>query len=231
MDTYNGEFVRTNRTNQIGLKQDVTVAGDKSFLGSIPMLDMLGLQVLAVNLLAEVGAKFIEVLLYLEGPTRLYEVAAHYCYSTVTDHVSMIGTLLILINRLLLTSDTVRRIMEELNAVQFCLFLFQQSEDECTKAQAVRAIAILCGGQNSVCQTQLRVQEGIRFLVLAIKHCVGLKKPIVGLRAGMKISEKYFMSPDNPLLEPLAGDVSVFAVSVLDCIAQAVVGKSLLFAA
>ena len=192
IDTYNGEFVRTNRSNQMKLTTNNSNNNyDKSFISTIPRIEILQLQVLAVNLLAEIGSKFEIEFLELNGPVRLYNACVHYCKSDDENHINMISTILILFNRLLLISNNVKSVLEELNIVQFCLFLFQHTIEECTKAQAVRAISILCGRQNSVCQTQLRANQGIQVLVLALKHCVGLKPPVVGLRAGMKVAEKY----------------------------------------
>jgi hypothetical protein len=160
-----------------------------SFLGSIPHVHMLQLQVLAATLLTEMGAKFVDDFVMINGPIRVLETAMHYCKSDANDHISLVGVLLIFMNRLIASSPAVRSDMEAKSALQFFLFLSERSVDEHTKAQAVRAIALLCASAD--CQTQLREQEGIQFLVLAVRRCVEPKKPIVGLRAGIKVGDKY----------------------------------------
>jgi hypothetical protein len=160
-----------------------------SFLGSIPHVHMLQLQVLAATLLTELGAKFVDDFAMIDGPIRVLETAIHYCKSDANDHISLVGVLLIFLNRLIASSPDVRREMEVKSALQFFLFLSERSVDEHTKAQAVRAIAQLC--TSSDCQAQLREQEGIQFLVLAVRRCVELKTPLVGLRSGIKIGDKY----------------------------------------
>jgi hypothetical protein len=162
-----------------------------SFLGSIPHVHMLQLQVLAATLLTEMGAKFVEGFTMIDGPVRVLETAMHYCKSDANDHISLVGVLLIFMNRLIASSPVVRSDMEAKSALDFFLFLSERSVDEHTKAQAVRAIALLCASAD--CQTQLREQEGIQFLVLAVRRCVELKKPLVGLRAGIKVGDKYSM--------------------------------------
>ena len=54
---------------------------------------------------------------------------------------------------------------------------------------------------------------------------VSAKRPLVGLRAGVKILDKYALDPEDPILQPLNGDISVYIVAVLDCIAKAIVGN------
>ena len=144
-----------------------------------------------------------------------------------------------------------RALMEHLNAVQLLLYMFELSEDEGTKAQAVRAIALLCSvdtvpagdvGDTGdvpeasplepvpdplVCQAQMRQQGGIPLLVQAMKTHVSAKRPLAGLRAGVKVVDKYNLDPEDPALQPLSGDVSVYVIAVLDCVAKAVVGNRL----
>ena len=251
----------------------------KTFFSSVPRVEMRELQVLAMMFLAENAWKFPASFFAIDGPLKVYEVAMHYCTSEVrfeggfwwgrrlfscvlshihrlfvvqhAEHKALVGYALILFNRLLTTSQRVRALMEQLNAVQLLLFMFEMSEDEGTKAQAVRAIALLCSNGNDpsavptgnvddadaaplgpapdplVCQAQMRQQGGIPLLVQAMKTHVSAKRPLAGLRAGVKVIDKYNLDPEDPALQPLSGDVSVYVIAVLDCVAKAVVGNRL----
>ena len=190
-DAFRNCFARTTGRNAVTDVKYVTgnIGESHSFLGSIPHLHMLQLQVLAATLLAEVGAKFVDDFVLIRGPERVLETVIHYCKSDTSDHISMVGILLIFLNRLVASSLAVRSEMETRNALQFFLLLSERSADDLSKAQAIRAIALLCASRD--CQTQLREQDGIQLLVLAIKRCVEPKKPLVGLRAGFKVGDKY----------------------------------------
>eukprot|EP00596_Hydrurales_sp_CCMP1899_P003438 CAMPEP_0119047960 /NCGR_PEP_ID=MMETSP1177-20130426/56021_1 /TAXON_ID=2985 /ORGANISM="Ochromonas sp, Strain CCMP1899" /LENGTH=864 /DNA_ID=CAMNT_0007023211 /DNA_START=1185 /DNA_END=3779 /DNA_ORIENTATION=+ len=225
--TYGGQYVPTN-TSTIALKNSTGSKGDKSYLEGIPRLQMLELQVSGATLLGNITPKLLEEFLSIEGPSRIYRIAVYFCYSEVPEHKELVGMSLILLARLLTTSDVVRGMMEEQNSVELFIFLFDQSTEISIKAQAARAISILCD-QNEACQEQLRLQDGISLLIHAIQSNVTLKRPLVGLRAGVKIIEtnegKYFMNRDDPLLQPLAGDISVLIVAILDCVSKAIVGN------
>ena len=242
-------FIDHKKSIHLPLK-DVLLTGGaresfKSFFSSIPRVQMREMQVLAMMFLAENAWKFSDEFFAIDGPMKVYEIAMHYCTSDYAEHKNVVSYALILLNRLLTSSQRVRALMEQLNAVQLLLFLFETSEDEGTKAQAVRAVALLCSAANPfeegesaclasplgpapnplVCQAQVRQQGGISFLVHAMKDHVEAKRPIVGLRAGVKVLEKYILDPEDPLLQPLNGDITVYVVAVLDCVAKAVVGN------
>lgn len=190
-DVFRNRVTRTvGRVNVADIKYITGNIGENhTFLGSIPHVQMLQLQVLAATLLTEMGAKFVDDFMMIDGPVRVLEIAMHYCKSDASDHISLVGVLLICLNRLIASSPAVRSDMESKSALQFFLFLSERSVEEQTKAQAVRAIALLCASVD--CQTQLRDQEGIQFLVLAVRRFVEPKRPLVGLRAGIKIGDKH----------------------------------------
>ena len=192
---YNTKYSYNNQTNQMTSKNNKITSStplrEKSFFETIPKIEILRLQVLGSNLLAETGAMFENQFLSINGPYRLYDIFYNYWESKEETHIMIISNLIIFLNRLLLRSDTIKNIMIELNIIQFCLLLFQYVDDESTKAQAVRAIALLCGNKNIICQTQFNDLNGIKSIVLALKCCVGMRLPLVGLRAGIKISNKY----------------------------------------
>ena len=63
---------------------------------------------------------------------------------------------------------------------------------------------------------------GIPLLVQAMRDHVSAKRP------GVKILDKYALDPEDPILQPLNGDISVYIVAVLDCIAKVAMTASLL---
>ena len=95
-------------------------------------------------------------------------------------------------------SEIVRNVLEELNAVEFFLYLSDISEDDQTRAHAIRSISLLCSSTTS--KDQFRTKLGIQFLVLTMKRYTEPKRPLVGLVTGLKI-------PDVCAIE----DVSVFS--------------------
>ena len=259
---------------------------------------MRELQVLAMLCLAENAWKFPEEFFAVDGPMQIYELTMHYCTSDYSEHKAVVGHALILLNRLLVSSPRVCTLMEQQNAIQLLLFLFETCEDEGTRAQAIRAVALQCnmnrtnitdpinnnannnlpGNSNNesnetsagqpgmapsnplICQTQLRQQGGeytmssthhliayhtpehhthylrpyphilsspslpmltpyphlhspppspsplgIPLLVQAMRDHVSAKRPLAGLRAGVKILDKYTLDPEDPILQPLNG--------------------------
>lgn len=190
-DTYKNKRVRTTgKTFTSDVKNFAGgIVEDRSFLAGIPLVQMLQLQVLAVTLLADIGSKLVDAFMSIDGPLRVYDVAMHYCNSDVEGHVNVVGTVLILLNRLLVVSNAVRGVLETQDTVQLCLYAFERSEEDHTKAQAIRSISLLC--TSTLCQSRLRELEGIQFLVLALKRCVTSRRVLVGLKAGIKIADKH----------------------------------------
>ena len=183
----------TSKSNHFSTGELINPYERKSFYESIPRVELLRLQVLGSTLLTEIGSKFEKQFLLLNGPERLYNILINYCESPDDNHINLISNLIVFLNRLLLCSYSIRNNLIELNIIQFCLSLFQNVDDDTTKAQTLRTIAVLCSEKNNKCQTQFREQDGIRYLIHGIKKCVGMKQPLVGLRAGIKLSTKYSM--------------------------------------
>ena len=198
--TYNSQSKQINKLNQMTSRStnfgtnEMTVSFErKSFFESVPSVELLRLQVLGSTLLTEIGSKFEKLFLSLNGPERLYNILINYSESPDENHINLISNLIVFLNRLLLCSYSIRNNLIELNIIQFCLSLFQNVDDDTTKAQTLRTIAVLCSEKNNKCQTQFREQDGIQYLIHGIKKCVGMKQPLVGLRAGIKLSTKYSM--------------------------------------
>ena len=178
--TYTMQSSREMRRTSVGMD-------DQSFFGRMPRVRLLELQALAATYLSDSAPKLFEEFLLLEGPLRVYKVAVHYGHSSDYDHMSMIGSLIMLLNKAMERSEIVKNILQEQNAIDFFLYISEKSEDDMTRAHAVHSISLLCS--SSVSQDQFRNRLGIKFLVLTIKRYAELKRPLVGLVSGPKIPD------------------------------------------
>jgi hypothetical protein len=179
-ETHTMQSKREMRRTSVGLD-------DQSSFGRMPRVRLLELQALAATCLSDLAPKLLEEFILLEGPLRVYKVAVHYGHSSDNDHMSMIGSLVMLLNKAIKHSEFVKNILQEQNAVDFFLYISEKSKDEMTRAHAVHSIALLCS--SSVSQDQFRNSLGIKFLVLTMKRYTELKRPLVGLVSGPKIPD------------------------------------------
>ena len=186
------------------MKNATTGIDDKSYFSKMPRVRLLELQGLAASYLTDLAPKLFEEFTNIKGPLRVYNVAVHYANSNNKDHISMIGSLIILLNKVITRSEIVRNVLEELNAVEFFLYLSDISEDDQTRAHAIRSVSQLCS--STISQDQFRNKLGIQFLALTVKRYTEPKRPLVGLVTGLKI-------PDVCAVEDVS--VLLFCYSVL----------------
>ena len=172
---------------------------DQSYFGRMPRVRLLELQALAATYLSDLALKLFEEFLLLEGPLRVYRVAVHYGHSNGTDHISMVGSLIILLNKAMTRSENVKNVLQEQNAVDFFLYISEKAEDVLTRAHAFRSLSLLCS--SSASQDQFRERLGIMFLVLTMKRYTELKRPLVGLVSGPKIPDVWAAEDVSILLQ------------------------------
>lgn len=198
---------------------------ENQFLKSVPMNQLRELQVVTMMFLASNAPKVIGEFNRLNGPVKILDIVFHYSRSPIAEHKEITYNAVILLNRCIMGSNVVRQLMEDENAVQTLISLLEHSDDDRLKAQAVRVIAMLCSGQNSTCQQQLRTNNGLIHLVKMINAFTAMRRPSVGRKAGIKLSKHGDDEVNDPSEDPRIGDISVLIVAVLDCLKQGVVGN------
>lgn len=195
-----------------------------SFFSTFAMSQLREFQLLAVKFLAQNSTRMLAEMLRLDGPRRILRMIVRYCQSNNSDHKAIIHFSLLLLNRCILNSRMVRRILEEEQAIPVFIYLFTSFTEESIRSQAIRLISILCRGDVRNCQQQFRHHRGISALITILNLYSSVKKPQVGIKAGIKVSLKESMELEDPSNDEL-GDVPVLIVSVLDCLRLAVIGN------
>ena len=201
----------------------------KSFVESLPLYKLREFQQLAATFVVHNAPKVQCEFERQQGETRIVALVLRYSQSEMAEHKSLVFNLLILLNKCLINSLLVRSFMEESNAVQAFLYIFQRSDIEQTRAQAVRLISALCSGNNRKCQRQLSSLGGILELIKPVRSFVHNRPPVVGAKAEIKFrklavgqSEEF----QDPLANPYGNDVNIVVVAILDCFGKAVVGNA-----
>ena len=210
--------------NKVGKEK---MAG-KGFIESLPLYKLREFQQLAATFVVHNAPKVQCEFERQQGETRTVALVLRYSQSEMAEHKNLVFNLLILLNQCLINSLLVRSFMEESNAVQAFLYIFQRSDIEQTRAQAVRLISALCSGNNRKCQKQLSSLGGILELIKPVRSFVHNRPPIVGAKAAIKFrklavgqSEEFL----DPLENPYGNDVNIVVVAILDCFGKAVVGN------
>ncbi len=198
-----------------------------SFISTLPLSKLRELQLLAVTFLVHNAPKVLGEFERLDGVVKIITLTLKYCRSDVPEHKSLIFNSLILLNRCLINSLSVRQFLNEHNMIQTFLFLFNNSDHEETRAQAVRLISSLCSASNVLCQRQLKALDGIPYLIAPIMRYVRYRKPLAGAKAGVSLtlSHEGEESVQDPLENPFGGEISILVVAILDCFSNAVVGN------
>ena len=199
----------TANTGSVGAGDNIT----QIFLHSLPLGQLRELQVLAMTFLAENAPKMIGEYLRVGGPVRILDVLFRYSRSNVPEHKALVYASLLLLNRCLMCSDVVKRLMELENGAQTFMYIFQHTDEDKSKALSARLVAILCSDNNELCQQQVRVKNGIQLLVGVVTAYATHRKVQVG-------REGAFESATND-----AGDIGLLIVAVLDCISKVVVAN------
>lgn len=194
-------------------------------LQALPVTQLREFQVLAMTILAANAHRMMAEFLRLEGPTRALDVLCKYAQSPLPEHKSLVYHTFLLLNRCVMMSTTVNHRLENHDGIRVFLSFFELSDDEAARAQAARVITMMC--RKSVqSQQQLRQIRGITPLIHALRSYSERRQPVVGKLAGVSFSslggedqEASSGADDN------GGEMSVFAISILDCIHNAILGN------
>lgn len=229
----NNIFMNKNSTVQMTMNGSILSgrsmgAIEKSFLALLTPSKLKEFQVQACLCLLQNAPKVMAEFERLEGPARVLAIAAKYATADHPDLKALVFYSLVLLNRCLMNSESVRAYMEDSHSLQTFLQLFEHCSEEESRAQAVRIIGSLCSNHNEKCQVQLLEGEGLRLLLDPLRKYVMKRPALIGLKAAIKIdknTEKGDPMPD-PLDVSIAGEVSILIVAVLDCLNNAVVSNS-----
>ena len=215
------------------VENDAQVAKEKKarkgFVASLPLYKLREFQILAANFVVHNAPKVQCEFERQQGESRIIALVLRYSQSDMAEHKSLVFNLLILLNKCLINSLLVRSFMEESNAVQAFLYIFQRSDIEETRAQAIRLISTLCSGNNEKCQHQLSSLGGIFELIKPVRSYVHSRPPQVGTKAAIKFRKLDVGQSEelqDPLENPYGNDVSIVVVAILDCLGRAVVGNA-----
>jgi hypothetical protein len=97
-------------------------------------------------------------------------------------------------------------------------------EESCS--QIIRIISLLCEPNNSYCQEQFQIHNGIKILLQPIKTYVTKRPPIIGLKAGIKIINNADINDPyiDPLDNPFGGEISILIIAIINCFSKSVIG-------
>jgi len=193
------------------------------FLKSLPLVQLRELQVLAMTFMAENAPKCLGEFLRVGGPVRCLDVLFRYSRSSVPEHKSLVYSALLLLNRCLMCSEVVKRLMEMENGTQTFLYLFEHTDDDAAKALAARVVSLLCSDRNETCQQQVRVRGGIVQLVKVISSFAEHRRVQVGRKAHLRVQGIEVEGVEDPDADSNGGDISLLIVAVLDCISKVTV--------
>ena len=211
-----------------GTAQDSSAAGKKSLISLMPLSKLREFQVLAATFLLHNAPRVLHSFEALDGPARVVAVTVRYCQSDVADHKALIFNLLILLQRCLVQSASVRTFLEEHGIMETFLHVYHKSEHDETRAQALGLVGTLCceNGTASVdCQRLFSRMGGVGDLVEPLLHYVRNRPPLAGTKAGVKISVTAEESIPDPFENPYGGEISVVVIAILDCLGKAVAGN------
>ena len=214
----------TNKEGSIAVSQ-IAETTKNAFLTVVPISQLRELQGLAMNFLAQNVGKVMGEFLRINGPIRILDILFLYFKSSLPEHREIIYYSVLLLGRCIMWSNVVRYLMERENAIQTLLFILEHNPDEKTRSQTARVIGMLCMNNNTHCQNQVRAQEGIGLFIRILYTYTEFRKPMVGRKAGVKLSLKGDDEIDDPTEDPKGGDVPILIVSVTDCILLSIVGN------
>jgi hypothetical protein len=200
----------------------------KSIISQLPLSKLREFQLLAVAFLLHNAPRVLETFEELGGPVRVIALTLRYCQSDVADHKSFILYCLMLLQKCLVQSLAVRAFMEQNNMVQSFLYVYHKSDHEETQAQALRLIATLCANHNRPLQRSFDQLGGISDLVRLLANYVRKRPPLVGTKAGVKLTVRGESLLPDPFENPFGGEISVLIIAVLDCLVNVLVGNQAL---
>ena len=222
----NKSVIDDNTNNQISLAVSHKEVKKNAFLSAVPMSQLRELQGLAMSFLAQNVGKVMGEFLRINGPIRILDILFLYCKSSLPEHREMIYYSVLLLSRCIMWSNVVRYLMERENAIQTLLFILEHNPDEKTRSQTARVIGMLCMNNNGHCQHQVRAQDGIGLLIRILHEYTEFRRPLVGRKAGVKLSLKGDDEIDDPSEDPKGGDVPILIVSAVDCVLLSIVGNA-----
>lgn len=195
-------------------------------LQSLPVTQLREFQVLAMTILAANAHRMMAEFLRIKGPTRALDVLCKYAQSPLPEHKSLVYHTFLLLNRNVMMSSVVNHRLENHDGIRVFLHFFEFSDDEAARAQSARIMTVMCR-KSLKSQQQLRQIKGIAPLVNALQAYSERRQAVVGKLAGVSFSslggdtdqEAPSGSDDN------GGEMSVFAISILDCIHNAILGN------
>jgi hypothetical protein len=220
-DTHKHGTVGTMGTEKTGAHTH----GKKTLMSQLPLSKLREFQLLAVTFLLHNAPRVLPAFEELEGPIRVISLTLRYCQSDVPDHKSLIFHSLMLLQKCLLQSPSLRRFMEDNNLIQSFLYVYHKSDHEETQAQSLRLIATLCSDDNLPLQALFSSLGGISDLVNLLSNYVSKRPPLAGTKAGIKLTLKGDAQLPDPYENPYGGELSVLVIAVLDCLMKAVVGN------
>lgn len=196
-----------------------------AFISLLTQSHLRSMQLVAMKFLAQNAVKIMGEFLRVDGPVRVLDVMIMYFRSAVDEHKAIVYHAVILLMKCASASNIVKLILEEENAIQSLLFLFESSDDDACRSQAIRLASFLCTGSKA-CQKQLRTQDGVKIIVNTIRTYAAGRRPLVGRKAGLKMGPKGDNSIEDPSEDPKTGDIPVLIAATLDCIRNGVLANS-----
>jgi len=222
-ETFGGTAIEEDNDN---MSSPVEKQNTPPILQSLPVTQLREFQVLAMTILAANAHRMMAEFLRIKGPTRALDVLCKYAQSPLPEHKSLVYHTFLLLNRNVMMSSIVNHRLENHDGIRVFLHFFEFSDDEAARAQSARIMTVMC--RKSVkSQQQLRQIKGIAPLVHALQSYSERRHAVVGKLAGVSFSslggdsdqEAASGSDDN------GGEMSVFAISILDCIHNAILGN------
>ncbi|RYH28649.1 hypothetical protein EON65_11450 [archaeon] len=203
-----------------------TLGSKKGLIATLTPNKLRELQVQAIFFLVHHAPKVLGEFERLDGPRRVLNLALKHSKSENAEQKTVVLHSLLLLYRCLVNSITLRAVLEDSQVIQSLLFLFMHSVEEDARAQALRILSSLCSSNNVFCQSEVLRHQGLQLMLLPLREYITKRPPIVGLKAGLKITVADVSDPiSDPLDNPFAGEISVLVISVLDCLMESVVGN------
>eukprot|EP01038_Epipyxis_sp_PR26KG_P011849 gene11849-15855_t len=230
------QTIQTNLTNESNQQFSGT---KQKLISSLPITKAREFQLLAITFLVHNAPKMLDAFESFDGIPKIIDICMKYLTSDINEHVLLVFHGLVLLNRCLKSSSIgIQHFMEQNNSIQNFLHIFEKSTHDETRAQALRLIATLCQqkistdseiialiiSKNITCQQQFKAVGGITSLIKPLADYVTNRKPLVGTKAGVKLTIIGGDDLQDPLESPYGGDISIIIVSILDCLMKTLIG-------
>ena len=147
----------------------------KTLINTLPLSKLRDFQQLAATFLLHNAPRALDVFESLQGPIRVLSIVVKYCLSELTEHKSLIFTCLMILQKCIVLSQSVRQFMEENSIMQTFIYVYQKTEQERTQAQALSLVATLCDDDNTHMQTLFDQLGGS----LRLSYCIHISIIII----------------------------------------------------